>query len=116
MSTDLPNPDLEVFKYVLRKNKIESDIGDIIVKKICLLGSDLKKYEFDAEFLLYICNLIEPLVGSNKIDKKKLAISILNSIFTLNLNEIEVLSSLIEFLHSNQLIKKIEQKLEPINI
>ena len=68
------------------------------------------------EFLLHICNLIEHLVGSNKIDKKKLAISIFNSIFTLNLNEIEVLSSLIEFLHSNQLIKKIEQKLEPTNI
>ena len=109
---ELPNPDLVVFKNVLRKNKIESDIGDIIVKKICLLGSDLKKYKFDAEFLLYVCNLIEHLVGSNKIDKKKLAISILNSIFTLNLNEIEVLSSLIEFLHSNQLIKKIEQKVE----
>ena len=62
--------------------------------------------------MLYVCNLIEHLVGSNKIDKKKLAISILNSIFTLNLNEIEVLSSLIEFLHSNQLIKKIEQKIE----
>ena len=116
MSTDLPNPDLVVFKNVLRKNKIESDIGDIIVKKICLLGNDLKKYKFDAEFLLYICNLIEHLVGNNKIDKKKLAISILNSIFTLNLNEIEVLSSLIEFLHSNQLIKKIEQKLEQTNI
>ena len=103
---ELPNPDLVVFKNVLRKNKIESDIGDIIVKKFCLLGSDLKKYKFDAEFLLYVC------VGSNKIDKKKLAISILNSIFTLDLNEIEVLSSLIEFLHSNQLIKKIEQKAE----
>ena len=109
---ELPNPDLVVFKNVLRKNKIESDIGDIIVKKICLLGSDLKKHKFDTEFLLYACNLIEHLVGSNKTDKKKLAISILNSIFTLNLNEIEVLSSLIEFLHSNQLIKKIEQKIE----
>ena len=87
-----------------------------MLKKICLLGNDLKKYKFDAEFLLYICNLIEHLVGNNKIDKKKLAISILNSIFTLNLNEIEMLSSLIEFLHSNQLIKKIEQKLEPTNI
>ena len=99
---ELPNPDLVVFKNVLRKNIIESDIGDIIVKKICLLGQDLKKYKFDAEFLLYVCNLIEHLVGNNKIDKKKLAISILNSIFTLNLNEIEVLSSLIEFLHSNR--------------
>ena len=72
----------------------------------------MKKYKIDDEFLLYVCNLIEHLVGNNKHDKKKLAISILNSIFTLNLNEIEVLSCLIEFLHSNQLIKKIEQKIE----
>ena len=28
---ELPNPDLVVFKNVLRKNKIESDIGDMIV-------------------------------------------------------------------------------------
>ena len=49
---ELLNLDLVVFKNVLRKNKIESDIGDIIVKKICLLGNDLKKYIFDAEFLL----------------------------------------------------------------
>ena len=62
--------------------------------------------------LSFYFTLIEHLVGSNKIDRKKSAISILNSIFTLNLNEIEVLSSLIEFLHSNQLIKKIEQKIE----
>ena len=31
---ELPNPDLVVFKNVLRKHKIESDIGDIIVKKM----------------------------------------------------------------------------------
>ena len=101
--------DYEVFDISL---SLQFAWSDIIVKKICSLGNDLKKYKFDAEFLLYVCNLIEHLVGSNKIDKKKLAISILNSIFTLNLNEIEYLSSLIEFLHSNQLIRKIEQKIE----
>ena len=59
---------------------------------------------------MYICNLVEHLVGSNKFDKKKLVLNIVGSIFNLNLNETEVISNLIEFLHSNNLIKKIEKK------
>ena len=61
---------------------------------------------------MYICNLVEHLVGSNKFDKKKLVLSVVGSIFNLNLNETEVISNLIEFLHSNQLIKKVENKIE----
>jgi DNA primase catalytic subunit len=53
---------------------------------------------------------VEHLVGSNKFDKKKLVLNIVGSIFNLNLNETEVISNLIEFLHSNNLIKKIEKK------
>ena len=82
------------------------------LKKIVLLGDDLKRYKFDGEFLLYICNLVEHLVGSNKFDKKKLVLNIVGSVFNLNLNETEVISNLIEFLHSNQLIKKVENKIE----
>ena len=107
---ELPNPDLVVFKNVLHKNKTENDIVSIILKKVSLLNDDLKKYKFDAEFLLYICNLVEHLVGSNKFDKKKLVLNVVASIFNLNLNETEVISNLIEFLHSNNLIKKIEKK------
>ena len=107
---ELPNPDLVIFKNVLHKNKTENDIMNIILKKVSLLNDDLKKYKFDGEFLLYICNLVEHLVGSNKFDKKKLVLNIVGSIFNLNLNETEVISNLIEFLHSNNLIKKIEKK------
>jgi hypothetical protein len=107
---NLPDPDLVVFKNVLHKNKTENDIMNIILKKVSLLNDDLKKYKFDAEFLLYICNLVEHLVGSNKFDKKKLVLNIVSSIFNLNLNETEVISNLVEFLHSNNLIKKVEKK------
>ena len=107
---ELPNPDLVIFKNVLHKNKTENDITNIILKKVSLLNDYLKKYKFDGEFLLYICNLVEHLVGSNKFDKKKLVLNIVGSIFNLNLNETEVISNLIEFLHSNNLIKKIEKK------
>ena len=109
---ELPNPDLVIFKNVLHKNKTENDITNIILKKVSLLNEDLKKYKFDGEFLLYICNLVEHLVGSNKFDKKKLVLNIVGSIFNLNLNETEVISNLIEFLHSNNLIKKIEKKVD----
>ena len=109
---ELPNPDLVIFKNVLHKNKTENDIMNIILKKVSLLNDDLKKYKFDGEFLLYICNLVEHLVGSNKFDKKKLVLNIVGSIFNLNLNETEVISNLIEFLHSNNLIKKIEKKVD----
>jgi len=109
---ELPNPDLVVFKNALHKNKTENDIVNVILKKILLLGDDLKRYKFDGEFLLYICNLVEHLVGSNKFDKKKLVLNIVGSVFNLNLNETEVISNLIEFLHSNQLIKKVENKIE----
>ena len=77
-----------------------------------MLGEGLKRYKFDAEFLLYICNLVEHLVSSNRFDKTKLVLSVVGSIFNLNLNETEVISNLIEFLHSNQLIKKVENKIE----
>ena len=106
----LPNPDYVIFKNILHKNKTENDIMNIILKKVSLLNDDLKKYKFDGEFLLYICNLVEHLVGSNKFDKKKLVLNIVGSIFNLNLNETEVISNLIEFLHSNNLIKKNEKK------
>ena len=109
---ELPNPDLVIFKNVLHKNKTENDIMNIILKKVSLLNDDLKKYKFDGEFLLYICNLVEHLVGSNKFDKKKLVLNIVGSIFNLNLNETEVISNLIEFLHSSKLIKKIEKKVD----
>ena len=108
---ELPNPDLVVFKNVLHKNKSENDITNIILKKIVLLG-DVSRYKFDAEFLLYICNLAEHLVSKNKFDKKKLVINVVSSVYNLNINEKEVISSLIEFLHSNQLIKKIEKKVD----
>ena len=112
MSGLLPDPDKVVFKNSLHKNKTENEIGTIILKKVSSLNDDLKKYKFDAEFLLYICNLTEHLVGSNKFDKKKIVINIISSLFSLNINETEVISNLIEFLHSNQLIQKIEDKIE----
>ena len=108
---NLPDPDKVVFKHSLYKFKTENDIGTIIIQKVQLLG-DLKKFKFCPEFLLYICNLTEHLVGDNKFDKKKIVINIISSLFNLNINETELVSNSIEFLHSNNLIKKVEEKIE----
>ena len=109
--SSLPDPKLVVFKHSLHKNKTENEIGTIIIQQISLLG-DLKKYKFDSEFILYVCNLVEHLVGLNKFDKKKIVLNVIGSVFSLNINETEVISNAIEFLHSNQLIKKVEQEVQ----
>jgi hypothetical protein len=104
----LPDPKLVVFKHSLYKHKTEQEIGTLIIQEISKLG-DLKKFKFDNEFVLYICNLTEHLVGKNRFDKKKIVLSIISSVFSLNINETEVISTMIEFLHSNGLIKKVEE-------
>ena len=48
----------------------------------------------------------------NKLDKKKIVLNVVGSVFSLNINEVEVISNMIEFLHSNQLIKKVEKKVD----
>lgn len=111
VSSSLPDPRLVKFKHSLFKNKTEQEIGGIIIQQISLLG-DLKKYKFDSEFILYVCNLVEHLVGSNKFDKKKIVLNVIGSVFSLNINETEVISNAIEFLHSNDLIKKVEEEIE----
>lgn len=108
---DLPNPKLVVFKHSLHKHKTEAEVGSCVIQQISLLG-DLKKFKFDCEFVLYVCNLVEHLVSNNKLNKKAIVLNVISSVFNLNLNEVEVISQMIEFLHSNNLIKKIEKKIE----
>ena len=109
---ELPNPKLVVFKNSLHKHKTEAEVGSVIIQQISLLGNDVKKFKFDCEFVLYVCNLVEHLVSNNKLDKKKIVLNVVGSIFNLNLNEVEVISTMIEFLHSNGLIKKVEEKIQ----
>jgi len=111
LTCDLPDPRLVKFKHSLFKNKTEQEIGSIIIQQISTLG-DLKRYKYDTEFVLYICTLTEHLVGSNKLDKKRIVMNVIGSVFSLNINENEVISQMIEFLHSNGLIKKVEHQVE----
>ena len=87
-------------KRIEIKNKIITRIGE--------LGLVISNYRNSTEFLLLILNLIEHLVvKKDKINKKELAIEVLNEVFGLNELERNNINSNIDFLHQNNNIKKV---------
>jgi hypothetical protein len=87
-------------KRIEIKNKIITRIGE--------LGLDIANYRNSTEFMLLILNLIEHLVvKKDKINKKELAIEILDTVFGLTDIDKANVDSNIEFLHQNKNIKKV---------
>lgn len=87
-------------KRIEIKNKIITRIGE--------LGLDIANYRNSTEFMLLILNLIEHLVvKKDKINKKELAIEILDTVFGLTDIDKANVGSNIEFLHQNKNIKKV---------
>ena len=86
--------------------KFHNILNDItkIIKSIHSV-EDMKN---DPELLLLICNLIENMMKNNKskLDKKELALSIHDNIFTNTDNEREDLRRKIQFFYNNGKIKK----------
>ena len=80
---------------------------NIIARIVQLKLNDIK-YKFDNEFLTLICNLIEHVVNKqDKISKLDLCISIFQQYYNLNNDEIDLLKKNIDYIHSNNNIKKI---------
>ena len=90
-------------KAHIKFHEILNDITKII-KSIHAID-DLKH---DPELLLLICNLIENTMKRNesKLDKKELALSIHDNIFTNTDNEREDIKRKIQFFYDNGKIKK----------
>ncbi len=66
--------------------------------------------KFDPDIILYVCDIIENNIKQNEvksIDKKSIVIGILQKCHTLTAPELNILNKMIEFLHSNHLIKQI---------
>jgi hypothetical protein len=64
----------------------------------------------NTELTLLVCNIVENSVPSKKkIDKEKLVIEALTSIFTLTDEEQKAIKSQIEFLYDNKQIVKIDK-------
>lgn len=88
------------YKYTETKNKIITRLNELYLCDA--------KYKNDNQLLNLICELIEHLViKKDKINKKDLAIDIYVAIFSLTDDEKKVLENNINFLWSNQMIKKV---------
>jgi hypothetical protein len=102
--------------YVKVENKLKvqqynSELFALIVAKIREIeGYD--KLRFDNELLKFVCVCIENGVNEKyetnkkKTDKKRLAMDIMNAVFTMNDSEKLVVSSSIDFLCDNNMIIK----------
>ena len=91
-------------------NKLPELSKSIIVKIQAM--PDLPDLKLDLDVILYVCNLIENNIKQNEnksIDKKNIVINILQKCHTFTAPELVILNKMIEFLHSNHLIKKITQ-------
>jgi hypothetical protein len=88
------------YKYTETKNKIIARLNELYLCDA--------KYKNDNQLLNLICELIEHLViKKDKINKKDLAIDIYVAIFSLTDDEKKVLENNINFLWSNQMIKRV---------
>lgn len=85
-----------------------AEVKTKIIERINQLNLNLAIYRLNNEFLLLVLNLIEYLVvKKDKINKKELAIEILDELFHFNNQERETVSNNIEFLWNNKSIKKV---------
>ena len=96
----------------LRNNLLADHKRDAIKTKIVARLTELNllqtKYKNDGEFLLLLANLIEHLVMKpDKINKKQLLLDIMSDTFGLTEEEKTTISSNVDFLCTNRLIKKI---------
>ena len=64
----------------------------------------------DLEVILYVCTIVENEIKQNKTksyDKKQIVIDMLQRVFTYKPDELTFISKNIDFLHINDLIKKV---------
>lgn len=99
--------DLEL-KHSVRSHFAYQSLLNKLVEKV---KSEIPKFEdlkLSTEFTLLVCNIIENTVKKkDKVSKKKLAVDILVHLFDLNEDEQVVVGEQVDFLHSNERIKKI---------
>ena len=99
--------DLVKFKRGLARADLERKLGELLEQKVKSLP-DYSGLKLNPELILLICNMIEE--GSKKehnIDKKDLAMKVLDNIFKYSESEKRLLDDQIEFLHATKKIKKV---------
>ena len=107
-----PNLDLVKLKRSVAKLKSEGDLVNEILSRLNQIA-DVPALCKDPEFILYVCNLLEnnSYSGTKELDKKDLAIKIIVQLNPAvnNNQDIQLISNLIDFLHSNKKIRKLNE-------
>jgi len=97
--------------YIHTKNTLlvaeqKSSVSSAIVAKVQELDN-YEKLKFDTELCVFICRCIENALECKKVDKKKLAFEVYDKLFEMSSDDKQIISTLIDFLCSNKLIKKM---------
>lgn len=93
-------------KHTLQVAKHKTDLRTAIVAKVQEI-ENFAALKFDNELLIFVCNCIENALDV-KMDKKTLALQIYDELFEeLSKDDKAIISSSIDFLCNNKLIKKM---------
>ena len=114
MSSLVTIPDLEL-KHSVQKHVIYKGLLRGIVDKIKDEIPDVMDMKLHPELTKLICNTIEEFVAKGNpfgIDKLRLVVDILDSIFEFNEDEKNQIKNQINFLHDNKDIKKLKLRLK----
>ena len=98
------------YKNELNTHVVKNNLIDKIAEKINKIPKHHAELRLNPELILLVCNIVENTINkSDKVSKKDVVIDVLKQINHITCeNDINLLGSLIEFLHSNDKIKKVK--------
>jgi predicted ATP-dependent protease len=100
------NESLSPEKLEMKKNRRYNKMSELVMKQAKKIKTK-DEFKYDLSFILFVCNIVETrILKKDNINKKELVIDTLKNLFAYNEEEHKVLERNIEFLHSNNLIKK----------
>ena len=97
--------------YIHTKNTLalaeqKSSVSSAIVLKVKELDG-FERLKHDTELCVFICRCLENAIECKKVDKKKLAFEVYDKLFEMSGDDKLIISTLIDFLCANKLIKKM---------
>lgn len=100
------------FKNSLKKHNIVYSLIEQVVERIKSVPS-FEKLRVEIELVKTVCNIVENMIpkknkkAKQPIDKKMLVVDALSAVFSYNEQEKGLIISLIDFLFTNDLIKRL---------
>jgi len=85
---------------------VKSDLANAIITRVQGI-ENFQKLLHDKELCVFICSAIENTVESKKIDKKALVVYIYKKLFEITDEDVDIISSSINFICDNGLVVKV---------